>query len=103
GGPSARREGDGLPRTPHSGRHGQGVLPQRASLARDGRGRGQGAGGSLTGIRRGRARARTHAYRRRDGGTHSGVMGTKKGSLRAALFLCAALRVFFAFFAVTSF
>src|SRR5262249_4878791 len=50
------------------------VLPQRPSLAGNGRGCGESAGRGFAGLRRGRARARTHAYRRRDRGTGCGVI-----------------------------
>ena len=58
---SARAEGERDRGPLDSRRHRHGVLPQRASLSGNGRGCQQGAGGSLAGIRRGRARARTHA------------------------------------------
>ena len=45
GGSPARPERERHRRTPHSGRYRHGVLPQRAPLAGNGRGRSQGAGG----------------------------------------------------------
>src|ERR1019366_2730230 len=72
----ARTQGERHRRPPHPCRHWHGVLPQRAPLARDGRGCGQGTGGSLGGIRRGRARSRDDAPRGRNRGTGGGVSRT---------------------------
>ena len=73
GGPPARPEGKRHRRPPHPRRHRHGVLPQRAPLAGDGRGRRQGAGGSL-GRRTKKPSAPSRCMRRRrDGRTGSGV------------------------------
>ena len=80
GGSPARPEGERHRRTPHPCRHRHGVLPQRAPLARNGRGRCEGAGGGFRSVRGGRARARTDAARRRDRRTGRRVIkGTEKG------------------------
>ena len=73
GGSPARTQGERHRRPPHPCRNRHGVLPQRAPLARNGRGCGQGTGGSLGSLRRGRARSRDDAPRRRNRGTGCGV------------------------------